>query len=503
MGQADGLAAVVPVINEATAIGDVVRALRKAGACCVFVVDGDSTDGTDRVASEAGAFLVREPRRGYGRACLTGASVALRVAARTDRRPEHRHASVAFLDGDGSCDPADLPALAARLEAADVVLGRRVRERIETGALPWHARLGNLLVAGVLCVRTRRRIHDLPPFKVLRAGALERLALDDQGFGWTVQLVGRALADPGITVAEQPVAFRRRNGGRSKVSGSVRASLAAAVGMLKAAFAASRARPVLALMAKEPRAGHAKTRLAADVGEQEALRIWCACLEDAGRALGATARTLGLRSVVVVPDAAAVVPVLERVSSSWEPLVQARPGLAGAILQGLLVAWDAGATFALAISGDSPGLPEDRIVAACAWLRRGEAVLGPCPDGGYYLFGIPLSRPSVPLLRHRARRRFVGRIERVFLEAELGTGGALVATARALRRAGWPVRVLKPWLDIDRRSDLVGLEPWLDAGDAAPAVREWLASRGHTQADGEATLRALVPAPVVGPTIPR
>src|SRR5258708_13066513 len=70
------LAAVVPAWNEAAAIGDVVRGLREAGACCVYVVDAGSIDGTREEACAAGGIVVAEPRRGYGRACLSGAEAA-------------------------------------------------------------------------------------------------------------------------------------------------------------------------------------------------------------------------------------------------------------------------------------------------------------------------------------------------------------------------------------------------------------------------------------------
>ena len=172
------VAAVVPVIEERHAIGAVVRGLRTAGACCVLVVDGGSRDDTREVAIRAGAQIVVEPRRGYGRACLTGAARALAPGS-----DGHVHDAVAFLDGDGSCDPADLPALMAAAVHADVLLGRRPGHRIERGAMPLHARLGNRLVAAVTAARCGRLVHDMPPFKLVRRDALVRLGLDHEGYG--------------------------------------------------------------------------------------------------------------------------------------------------------------------------------------------------------------------------------------------------------------------------------------------------------------------------------
>ncbi len=352
------VAAVVPVIDEATAIGELTAGLRVAGACCVFVVDGGSRDGTPEVARAAGGTVIIEPRRGYGRACLTGAS-----AATVD------HPVVAFLDGDGSCDPADLPALVAALDDADLVLGARTSRTTEAGALPWHARLGNMLVAALLRRRTGGRVRDLPPFKVIRREALAVLDLDDAGFGWTVQLVARALRAPGLRVTETPVRFRRRRGGRSKVSGSIRASYAAGRRMIGCALAETRRRPVIALMAKAPRAGHAKTRLAADIGQEAALGLWAACLADLGPSIRGAARGVA-DTIAVVPAAADAGPVAALLGPGWSTIVQQRSGLGGAITDGFVEAERLGADRAIAVSGDNPTLPAGLLLAALDALRR-------------------------------------------------------------------------------------------------------------------------------------
>ena len=145
----------------------------------------------------------------------------------------------------------------------DVAFGRRPGRLIEDGARPWHARLGNDLVAAIMSIRAGRRVHDMPPFKALRAPILARLELSDAGYGWTTQLVARVIAEPTIRFRELPVRFRRRQGGTSKVSGSWRASVAAGRAMVGRAWSETSARPLLGLMAKAPGAGRAKTRLAA------------------------------------------------------------------------------------------------------------------------------------------------------------------------------------------------------------------------------------------------
>jgi len=439
------LAAVVPAWNEVAAIGGVVSGLLAAGACCVYVVDPGSTDGTQDASREAGASVIEEPRRGYGQASLTGA-----LAARG-------HDLIAFLDGDGSCDPADLPRLAAAAGAADLVLGRR--QRIGPGALPWHARFGNCLICALLRARTCQKVRDVPPFKVVRADALAAIGPGETGYGWTVELVGRALAHPAMRVAEVPVGFHPRVGGESKVSGRLVPSMLAGLAMLGQARSATRGRGLLVMMAKAPRRGHYKTRLAEDIGVAAAHGFWTASLQDSARTLLAAGREAGLDVLAMVPspaDAAAV-----RELTGLPCLAQSRPGLG----QALFEVSELPAPYTVAVSADTPTLPVERLLLAVEALRSAPAVLGPCEDGGYYLVGL---RRAFPVDSRR----------RAFLQVPMGGPGVLEHTRSAL---GAPVE-LEPWLDVDTLADLECLarrlqeDPW-----AAPAVVNWLAERRHSE----------------------
>ncbi len=471
------VAAIVPVIDERDAIGPLVHGLRALGLCCVFVVDGGSADGTPALAAAAGAIVIEEPRRGYGRACLTGAERAL-------QRVPHGHDAVAFLDGDGSCDPADLPALVDALASADVVFGCRSPDRVESGAMPWHARLGNVLVALVLSIRTGRRIHDLPPTKVIRAATLERIALDEAGFGWTVQFVARSLADPTIRIREVPAAFRRRRGGVSKVSGSVRASTHAAAAMLRVAIQGTAARPVIAMMAKAPRAGHAKTRLAIDLGANPTSELWAACLRDTSAHLLEAATDADMDPVLMLAERSDTEPVLALVGHRWSPHVQGRPGLSGALVDVFLSADDRGADRAVVVAGDVPSLPPAYAVEALDRLagRRNAAVLGPSHDGGYHL--VALRWPASPrwwprTVRRRRRDRLAARLESAFA-GPMGGASALDGTRRGLEAAGWASHDLAPWADLDTINDLYALANELQHDrEFAPHTAAWLASRSE------------------------
>jgi glycosyltransferase A (GT-A) superfamily protein (DUF2064 family) len=445
----------VPALNEAAAIGDVVRGLRNAGACCVLVVDGGSVDGTPTRAEAAGARVVIESRPGYGRACLTGAAAA---------QAFHSHELVAFLDGDGSCDPAELPRLAAHAADFDVVLGVRGWSRIERGAYPTYARAGNMLTAGLIGLRVRRRVRDLSPYKVLRADALARLQLRQEAYAWTTELVARAHADRNLTVAEVPITFRARRGGKSKVSGRWVPSFRAGRQMLAAALAETSPRPRLVLMAKSARI--AKSRLAAEAGTGVALGFWTASVTDTAAHLLKAASADRLEARLMLAAAGEAGELKELLGPAWIDDVQQRPGLGEALFQVFDSAAAAGAPYALAVSGDNPTLPASLIHDAVVALGTSDAVLGPTPDGGYYLVGF-----RRPALARRQRERVL----RSIFNRHLGGANARESTRLAMAEAGLSVAMLDPWPDVDNLGDLRRLAAELViAPEAAPSTSAWL-----------------------------
>ena len=449
------LVAVVPALNEAGAIEDVVRGLREAGACCVIVVDGGSVDGTAVRAEAAGAQVVIERRPGYGRACLTGAAAA---------QAYHRHELVAFLDGDGSCDPSDLGRLAAQTATADVVLGVRNRRQIERGAYPLQARLGNALTAAVIGARTGRRVSDLSPYKVLHADALARLQLRAEGYAWTTELVARALSDGSLRVAEVPITFRARRGGSSKVSGRLMPSIRAGRQMLRAAIKETSPRPRLVLMAKS--APRAKSRLAAEAGAGVASGFWTASLGDTAAHLLGAAAAEGMEARLMLSSADEPDDMLQLVGATWISDVQRNPGLNEALVEVFDSAAAARAPFAIAVSGDNPTLPAELIHNAGEALRRFDAVLGPTPDGGYYLVGFR---------RSALERRDRGRALHSIFDRHLGAPTARESAQRAMHAAGLSVEMLKPWADVDNLADLRRLAAELAAApESAPATSAWL-----------------------------
>jgi len=207
---------IIPTHNEAEAIERVLADLASDVTTEVIVVDSNSNDGTPEIAARMGARVVQEPRRGYGRACLTGMAAA--------NSPD----IVVFLDGDYSDRPAELPLLLAPIieGRADITLGSRLGKQRIRGALPWHAAFGNRLAAFLIRLLYGLRISDLGPFRAGRADVLRRLELEETTYGWAVEIILKG-ALGGFRIVEVPVSYYPRIG-KSKISGTLRGTVGAA-----------------------------------------------------------------------------------------------------------------------------------------------------------------------------------------------------------------------------------------------------------------------------------
>jgi hypothetical protein len=212
------VAAVIPVLNEEEALPSVLAEFLPGTVAEVIVVDGGSTDGTKAVAEAAGARVVVERRRGYGRASAAGAA-----AASAD--------VLVFLDGDGSDDPRALPELLRPVLEGRAALALGARARRERGALMAHQRLGNGLVAFLVRTVYGIRVRDVPPMRAIRRDALELLGLREMTYGWPTEMIVKA-ARAGLPIAEVDVPSRARRGGESKIAGRALPSVRAGARML-------------------------------------------------------------------------------------------------------------------------------------------------------------------------------------------------------------------------------------------------------------------------------
>lgn len=212
------IGAIVPVLDEQEAIAGVVAGLLSHGVDHVIVVDGDSKDRTAERARAAGAEVIVEPRRGYGRALMTG------VDALADDI-----AIVLFFDGDGS-DRTDLvPSVLAPIRdgSADFAMGSRLRGEREGGSLGAAQVVAGHLAGVLIRLYYGVSFSDMSPFRAIRRETLGRLGMREETFGWNLEMQMRVAA-AGLRVVEVPVGQRRRQGGVSKVSGDWRVAARAA-----------------------------------------------------------------------------------------------------------------------------------------------------------------------------------------------------------------------------------------------------------------------------------
>ncbi|WP_436793137.1 glycosyltransferase family 2 protein [Actinospongicola halichondriae] len=198
---------IIPVLDEAEAIGGVVEAMPEGYRA--LVVDNGSSDGSGDIAAAAGATVVVEPERGFGAACWAGLQAA-------------EAEIVCFMDGDGSLDPSHLPRVVDPVVDGvhDLVMGRRVAAR---GAWPVHARIANRVLSAELNRRSGSSLRDIGPMRAMRRAELVALGMTDRRFGWPLEMVVRAQA-AGWRIAEVDVPYAER-AGRSKVTGTVKGTV--------------------------------------------------------------------------------------------------------------------------------------------------------------------------------------------------------------------------------------------------------------------------------------
>ena len=200
---------VIPCLDEAETIAECVATARgvlaESGlAGEVIVVNNGSTDGSGALARAAGAFVVDEPRRGYGSAYLAGLAVA-------------RGDYIVMVDADLTYDFREIPRFVRELEhGAQVVIGNRMSS-IRPGAMPLLSRLGNPLLSGFLNVLHRTNVRDVHcGMRALRREVLSLLNLRTVGMEFASEMVIRATRER-LDVRELPIELHPRVG-RSKLS---------------------------------------------------------------------------------------------------------------------------------------------------------------------------------------------------------------------------------------------------------------------------------------------
>lgn len=210
---------IIPAFNEQNGVGNVVNDIPKDIVDEVVVVNNASTDETEIVAKKAGATVMREPVKGYGRACLRGIDYISKLEPKPD--------IIVFIDADYSDYPEEMTTLIKPIieEDADLVIGSRALGGREKGSMTPQQVFGNWLATSLLKVFYGVKFTDLGPFRAIKYNKLIELDMRDKTYGWTVEMQLKA-AKKGLACTEVPVNYRKRIG-FSKISGTVKGTLMA------------------------------------------------------------------------------------------------------------------------------------------------------------------------------------------------------------------------------------------------------------------------------------
>jgi glycosyltransferase involved in cell wall biosynthesis len=219
----DAVHVVIPAFNEEHNLPELLALLAPLGLGGVIVADNGSTDRTAELARAGGATVVAEQAKGYGAACWAGIC-ALPAACRV----------VVFCDADLADDPRRLLQLVGPIlrDEAELVIGARPAELREPGAMTPQQAFGNRLATTLIRLGWGHRYIDLGPFRAIRRDALDRIAMRDRRYGWTVEMQVRALEER-LRIVELRLPYRRRAAGRSKISGTLKGSALAGYWILR------------------------------------------------------------------------------------------------------------------------------------------------------------------------------------------------------------------------------------------------------------------------------
>ena len=209
----------------------------------------------------------------------------------------------------------------------------------------------------------------------------------------------------------------------------------------------------LAIMAKAPRPGHVKTRLARALAADDVVALYECLIEDTLR-LARSVRTDALAVVCPAADADDVARWLPGI----EIVAQRGEGLAAGLASVFRIFGDRGYRSVIALGGDSPHLDRATVEDAFRRLDGADVVVGPTIDGGYYLVGAGVIDGAL------------------FDGGTLGTESALDSLLTRARERGLRVAFTVEAYDVDEKDDLERLADDLRlAPGGAPRTAAWLA----------------------------
>ena len=216
---------IIPAYNEEKSITKVINDIPTI-VDEIIVISNNSTDKTEENAKKSGATVLKEPKKGYGYACLKGMDYIANLEA--SQLPN----IIVFLDGDYSDYPEQLTQLVAPIinDKIDFVIGSRVKKYRELGSMTPQQVFGNWLATFLMRLFFGAKYTDLGPFRAIKYKKLVQLKMEDKTYGWTVEMQLKAIKK-GYSYTEIPMKYRNRIG-VSKVSGTLKGTIFAGMKIL-------------------------------------------------------------------------------------------------------------------------------------------------------------------------------------------------------------------------------------------------------------------------------
>lgn len=221
---------VIPAHNEEKSLPYVIQGILNSKyidrIIDIVVVNNGSTDQTKEVAIAQGVMVVDEMQKGYGQACLSGIEKAYEL------NPKY----ILFIDADFSDNPDDLGLVIRELDrGSDLTIGSRMLGKAEKGALLPQAKFGNKLATFLMArLFGGKRFTDLGPLRGIRVDTLKEIQMQDQNFGWTIEMQIKAILY-GVNITEVSVSYKKRIG-VSKITGTFVGTISAGYKILWTIF---------------------------------------------------------------------------------------------------------------------------------------------------------------------------------------------------------------------------------------------------------------------------
>lgn len=214
---------VIPARNEEETLPSILQEITKTITRNVLVVDNNSSDATFSIAKRYTDHVIKERHPGYGNACLAG----IYYINKLQPGPWY----ICFFDGDGQSLVSDISKIVKPLVSSDMInycQGTRMIYRSSRSSLTGSAFVANRVFSFILSKIWRQKLTDLGPLRCIRLELLNKLHMSSKTYAWTIEMNTKLLKlqEP---ILEIPVNYSIRKSGISKISGSIKTSLRAAI----------------------------------------------------------------------------------------------------------------------------------------------------------------------------------------------------------------------------------------------------------------------------------